>query len=244
MIALVTGGAHGIGAAIVRRLIARGDEVVVADVDPDGERGSHFVLTDVRSFEANENAVATAVDRFGGLDLAVFNAGVAGPRGFSVSGYRDTMRVNLDAAVYGVAACANVMSGGSVLVMASIAGLTGSPDVYYATAKHAQIGLVRSVAQTRPGFRINALCPGLVDTRAVAAYRSELVAAGLALASPDEVAVAAETVLGDQGTGRVWTVEAGRPAALAQGSPLPGNPSQLTLLGRSDSALSSEKGDP
>lgn len=214
MIALVTGGAHGIGAALVRRLIGRGDDVVVADVDPDGERGNLFVRTDVRSYSDNERVVAAAVERFGRLDIAVFNAGAAGPRTFSVSGYHDAMRINLDAVVYGLATCSDVLKGGSALVMASIAGLTGSPDVYYGTAKHAQIGLVRSIAQTAPGYRINALCPGLVDTRAVARYRSELVAAGLALASPDEIAAAAETVLGDRRTGQVWSVQAGRPVEL------------------------------
>ncbi|MEU0882629.1 SDR family oxidoreductase [Lentzea sp. NPDC005914] len=215
MIALVTGGAHGIGAALVRRLIGRGDDVVIADVDLDGERGSLFVRTDVRSYEGNERVVAAAVERFGGLDIAVFNAGAAGPRSFSVAGYRDAMRINLDAVVYGLAACSAVLNG-SALVMSSIAGLTGSPDVCYGTAKHAQIGLVRSISQTAPGYRINALCPGLVDTRAVAAYRSELVAAGLELATPEEVAAAAETVLGDRRTGQVWSVQAGRPVELVR----------------------------
>ncbi|HEX8865336.1 MAG TPA: SDR family oxidoreductase, partial [Lentzea sp.] len=122
MIALVTGGAHGIGAALVRRLAGRGDDVVVADVDPHGERGGFFVRTDVRSYEDNERLVAAATERFGRLDIAVFNAGAAGPRSFSVDGYRDAMRINLDAVVYGLAACSEALEGGTALVMASVAG--------------------------------------------------------------------------------------------------------------------------
>lgn len=212
MIALVTGGAHGIGAAVVRLLAERGDDVVVADIDPDGEQGSLFVRTDVRDLVDNERAVAATVEEFGGLDAVVFSAGVAGRCGledFSVARYRDTMSVNLDAVVYGLAACTTVLRGGSALVVSSIAGLTGSPDAFYAASKHALIGLARSVT---PGFRVNALCPGLVDTRAVAPFRSKLVRAGLALAAPAEVAVAARTVLDDERTNQVWVVQAGRPA--------------------------------
>lgn len=171
MIALVTGGAHGVGAAIVRRL-TRGD-------------------ADVRSFDANENAAATAVDRFGGLDLAAFNAGVTGPRAFSVSGCRDTVRVNPDAAVYGVAARTKVMSGGSVPVVASRRSDRLARRVLRdGEARPDRVGAVRAADQAE-----------LPDQRAVPRPGRHGGGGGApvgtrAPASPDEVAVAAETVLG------------------------------------------------
>jgi NAD(P)-dependent dehydrogenase (short-subunit alcohol dehydrogenase family) len=190
-----------------------------AEAGPAEPVGPAFVFrADVSDPHANLAAVAATVAHFGRMDLAVLNAGIPGRCGlgdFTVDGYRATMGTNLDGVVYGLHACRPHLRGhGSVIVTASIAGLTGSPDVFYATSKHALIGLVRSAAPAlaADGIRINALCPGLVDTPALAALAPALRAHGFRLADPAEVADAVEVVLADDRTGLAWTVQAGEPA--------------------------------
>jgi NAD(P)-dependent dehydrogenase (short-subunit alcohol dehydrogenase family) len=275
-VALVTGGASGIGAAIARRLATRGYRIAIVDRAepvPTADRGRRDLLAnradpgrgeldllvsraepgrreldplvnraeagparnraepagpglvfraDVSDPRANLDAVAATVSRYGRLDLAVLNAGIPGRCGlddFTVDGYRATMGTNLDGVVYGLHACRPHLRGhGSVIVTASIAGLTGSPDVFYATGKHALIGLVRSAAPAlaTEGIRINALCPGLVDTPALAALAPAVRAWGLRLADPGEVADAAEAILADNRTGLAWLVQAGEAAHPAE----------------------------
>ncbi|MFB6566095.1 SDR family NAD(P)-dependent oxidoreductase [Streptomyces noursei] len=225
-VALITGGASGIGAATARRLAGHGWRVVVADLDTTGgtavaeECDGLFVATDVASPDDNERVVAYTVEEFGRLDAAVLNAAIAGRCGlddFTPQRYRDTLRTDLDGVVYGLHAALRRMreqGGGRIVVTGSIAGLTRSPDVFYATAKHALIGLVRSAAPLLEAdrIRLNTVCPGLVDTPAVASMRATLLEHGLLLADPDEVAAAIETVLADERTGHAWSVQAGRTA--------------------------------
>ena len=227
-VTLITGGAGGIGAAVARRCHRRGGRVVIADRDAArgeavaAEVGGLFVPVDVGEPDDNTRAVNATVEAFGRLDNVVLNAGVPGRCGlgdFTVERYRATLRTNLDGVVYGLHACLPRLRRqrhGSIAVMASIAGLSGSPDVFYATGKHALVGLARSAAPAlaADGIRINALCPGLVDTPALAPHRTALRAQGLRLAGPDEVAAAVETVLAWPGTGQVWTVQAGQPPAV------------------------------
>ena len=227
-VALITGGGSGIGAATARRFAARGMRVVIVDRDEErgsaaaAEVGGRFVAADVGSLADNERAARIAADEFGRLDVVLLNAGVPGRCGladFAELSYRDTMRTNVDGVVYGLLACLPQLrrqGGGSVVVTASLAGLTGSPDLFYAASKHALIGLVRSAAAqlAADGIRINALCPGLVDTPIIAGIRPALEKAGLPIASPAEAALAVETILADGGTGGSWVVQAGRPASL------------------------------
>lgn len=110
-VALITGGSNGIGAAVARRLAGEGARVVLADVDAEAgdalakELDGAFVRCDVREPAASEAAVATAVERFGGLDVAFLNAGVAGSGGvgddFDLAAYRRAMGINLDGVVFG-----------------------------------------------------------------------------------------------------------------------------------------------
>ena len=153
--ALVTGGASGIGAALVARLRTKGFDVRVLDLT------TAFDVGDPRDWVAIE-----------AVDVACLNAGVLGgpadPAELTLEGYRRAISVNVDGVVLGVRRLARVMAPGSRIVCtASLAGLTAVPeDPIYAATKHAVVGFVRSVApvlETR-GISINAVCPGFVDT--------------------------------------------------------------------------------
>ena len=225
---LVTGGASGIGAGLARAFAQAGDRVVVADVnDADGERvaaetGGVFCHADVADQDAITAAVRTATERFGRLDVACLNAGVGGGTGlgatFDPRVYRRSMAVNLDGMVFGANAAVTAMraqpSGGSIMFTSSLAGLAPAVDLYYATAKHALIGLMRSMAMLlgTEGIRVNAICPGLVDTPVLAAARDALIGHGLALLQPVEVAALVLELVAGGETGQAWEIQAGRPA--------------------------------
>jgi NAD(P)-dependent dehydrogenase (short-subunit alcohol dehydrogenase family) len=224
---LVTGGANGLGAAMVRHFTAAGHRVAAADLDQDAGQalaratGCLFVRTDVTVFADNQAAVGQAVAAFGGLDAVCLNAGVPGGtttgEDFDPDRYRRGMQVNLDGVVFGAnAALPHLRArGGAILVTSSVAGLIPFADLYYATAKHAVIGLTRSLAQflQADGITVNAICPGFADTRLIAPLRDQLIAAGIALADPAEVAAVAAGILDSPATGQAWEVQAGRPAA-------------------------------
>lgn len=218
--ALVTGGAGGIGAALIRRFADRGANVVVADVNPDGsiladEIGGVFVHTDVTDPTGNQKAMDTAVDRFGRLDIVVLNAGVGEPRyldGFDPEAYRAMAAVNFDGVIYGVHAAVQAFTGqgsGAILVTASLAGISSSPfNPLYSATKHGAVGLVRSLAPAiaDQGITINALCPTFIDTPILGEAAPYLKAMGLAVLEPDRVADVAEIVLAGGGTGQAWPV--------------------------------------
>lgn len=139
-VALITGGSNGIGAGVARRLAREGARVVLADVDTAAgtalaeELGGAFVRCDVREPGDSEAAVAAAVDRFGGLDVAFLNAGVAGGGGvgddFDLAAYRRAMGVNVDGVVFGAHAALPAIrarGGGDIVATASMAALTATP---------------------------------------------------------------------------------------------------------------------
>src|SRR5690606_16103917 len=129
---------------------------------------------DVREFDENKAAVAVAVERFGGLDIAFLNAGVAYGRdldeGFDLDAYRRAMGINLDGVVFGVHAALPALrarGGGDIIATASMAALTATPfDPVYGANKAAVVGLVRALGPTYAdeGIRVNALCPSWADT--------------------------------------------------------------------------------
>jgi NAD(P)-dependent dehydrogenase (short-subunit alcohol dehydrogenase family) len=226
--ALVTGGAQGLGAALVRRLTAAGHQVAVADIDvAAGHRlveatGCLFVPTDVAVFAESEVAVRATVERFGGLDTLCVNAGVAVGASvgavFDPDRYRRGMAVDLDGAVYAINAALpslRARGGGAVLITSSLAGISPATDPYYSAAKHALIGLTRSFARILRDdhITVNALCPGFIDTRLIAGVRDKLTTHGIAIADADAVAGAAEALLASPATGQAWEVQAGRAAA-------------------------------
>jgi NAD(P)-dependent dehydrogenase (short-subunit alcohol dehydrogenase family) len=179
-VALVTGGGTGIGAAVTRRFVAEGARVAVVGRRPEPlERvaagtGAIAVVGDATRAEDVRTAVRISRERFGGLDVLVANAGGAG-----TSSALDT-----DDAQWAASIDSNVTStfvlarealpalierSGSMIVMASLAGLFAAPDdVGYVTAKHALIGLTRSLARDYGphGVRVNAVCPGWTRTEA------------------------------------------------------------------------------
>lgn len=227
-VALVTGGARGIGEATSRSLAEDGAHVVIADVDPAGASvaeavGGRFVHCDVSQAVQVAAAVDVAVDAYGRLDVAVLCAGLGETTqlsaGFDPEEYRRMAGVNLDGVVFGLHAALRgfgVTGSGSVVVVASLAGLAESPYTpLYAATKHAVVGLVRSVAPglERVGVRINAVCPAFVDTPMIAGMVRSLRAAGIPVLSPQEVAIAIGEVLASGRTGQAWPVVRGEPFA-------------------------------
>lgn len=236
-VALVTGGAAGIGAGVARALAAAGATVVVADVDAErgqavaGEVGGTFVRCDVRDPADSVAAVQVAVDRYGGLDLVALNAGIAGGLGFGGDGfgeggfdlarYRMVTGINLDGVVFGVQAALPALAarGGprpaQIIATASLAGLTGVPfDPVYAATKHAVVGLVRSLgpALAARRVRVNAVCPSFARTAIIGPIEAMLAEQGVPLLEVSDVVEAVLAIAAGEGTGEAWYVVPGRPA--------------------------------
>lgn len=225
-VALVTGAAHGIGAALAERLAGRGASVVIADVDVVAAEevasavGGLAVRCDVSSPADNEAAVAAAVERFGGLDLAVLNAGVVTGCGlgddFDPQRYGRVRSVNLDGPVLGLHAvwpALRARGGGDVIVTSSMAALAPmADDPLYAATKAGVLALVRALAPTwaAAGVRLNAVCPSFAETALVEDHREVIAAMGLPLLSVDAVADAFEAVLATGRSGEAWMVIPGR----------------------------------
>ena len=228
-IALVTGGAGGLGRATCRALAAAGAEVVVADIDAErGERvaaevGGHFVCVDVSVLEDNRRAVAFAVERCGGLDLVHLNAGVSSGIGlgdeFDLERYRRIMGINLDGVVFGTHAALPALrarGGGAIVATASLAGLTGVPyDPLYSANKHAVVGLARSLGPglAADGIRFNAVCPGFAESAIIEDIRQALLDSGLPIIPAEVVADAVVRLFSGDMTGECWFIQPGREPA-------------------------------
>ena len=203
-VALVTGGASGIGAATVDQLRSRGATVVVADVSGVDEP------VDVTDEAAVDALVAGIVERHGRLDLAANVAGTSGTFANIVDtdteAWRRTMAVNLDALFFCVRAELRAMkaagTAGSIVNVASSAGKMGVPGLAaYSASKPAVLGLTKTAALevARDGIRVNAVCPGTVRTPMLRAFvggdeaaleKMGRVAPIGRLAEPDEIAAA------------------------------------------------------
>jgi NAD(P)-dependent dehydrogenase (short-subunit alcohol dehydrogenase family) len=181
-VAVVTGGAGGIGAATCRRLAAEGARVVVVDVSEDAagsladELGGLAVRADVTSPEDNERMYALALERFGRIDVAFHNAGISPPEDDSIletglDAWRRVQEVNLTSVYLGCKAVLPHMlaqGSGSIVNTASFVATLGAAtsQISYTASKGGVLAMTRElgVQFARSGIRVNALSPGPVAT--------------------------------------------------------------------------------
>ena len=186
-IALITGGATGIGAEVARQLAESGTKVAICDINSAAgevlakETGGVFISCDVTSLASVQQAVATCTEQLGVPDFAHLNAGIMtvptnapylAIEDVSEAQYRKIVGVNLDGIFHGVKALLPKMreKGGGITITASTAGLGVVPvDPMYTATKYALVGFGRAVAAANAGgnVRINVICPGVTDTQIV-----------------------------------------------------------------------------
>jgi NAD(P)-dependent dehydrogenase (short-subunit alcohol dehydrogenase family) len=216
MVALVTGGGDGIGAACVAELARRGAAVVVADQDREAadrvaaavraqSGGALGVEADVRREGDCAAMVRAAVDAYGRLDVAVNNAGIGGARGpvgdLTLEQWRATLAVNLDGLFLSMRAQLRTMVGqgsGAIVNIGSIQSSVALADTAaYTASKHGVLGLTRSAAidYATAGVRVNCVGPGFIATPSLLAKVAPDDLTGFAglhpigrLGAPDEVA--------------------------------------------------------
>ncbi|WP_448625514.1 3-oxoacyl-ACP reductase [Geodermatophilus sp. URMC 64] len=181
-VAVITGAASGIGRASARRFAAEGAHVVVADLDKDGgtslaeEIDGLFVRADVTDAGDVQGMYAAAIDRFGGLDVCFNNAGISPPDDDSIletelDAWRRVQEVNLTSVYlcckYGIPHLLE-RGGGAVVNTASFVAVMGAAtsQISYTASKGGVLAMSRElgVQFARQGVRVNALCPGPVNT--------------------------------------------------------------------------------
>ena len=184
-VALITGAAAGVGRAVAQRLAAEGASLMLLDLDEAGVtalagdlrrqgRGVASRALDVADPVAFTDAVAACVDRFGGLDLAVNNAGINGGPMMPLWEMGDdqwhrTIAVNLDSVFYGLRAqmAAMLGRGGAIVNMGSIMGQVGMAGIaHYTASKHGLVGLtqVAAIDGGPHAIRVNAVAPTFLRT--------------------------------------------------------------------------------
>ena len=200
-VAVITGGAGGIGKAAGELFAAEGADVLLVDLDENAlasacqEIGSNkvsYCVADVTKPEDNAAMAATAVERYGGVDVFLANAGIEGDvnslLGYSEADFEKVMAVNVKGPFLGMQATIPEMQkrgGGSVIITSSVAGVGGAPTMApYATSKHAVIGLMRSAAKefAPQNIRVNTVNPSPVETRMMRSIES-----GMAPDAPDSI---------------------------------------------------------
>ena len=237
-VAIVTGGASGMGAATVRRLAAGGANVMIVDRNGDlaqtvaTEVGGTAVVGDVADSSFCDSAIAAAMERHGGLDVLVNAAGVivrASGEDTTDEQWAKIMGVNVSGTFFMCRAALRVMKtsgGGAIVNFGSIWGDLGSAGVAaYCASKGAVHNLTRALAMDHAadGIRVNAVCPGEVNTPMLQSERAEAVTDQLLtaiaatvpmgrLADPDEIARVVCFLASDDAsymTGALVSVDAG-----------------------------------
>jgi len=218
---VVTGAASGIGAAVTTAAERAGERVLALDIDDDaGERlaaesGAVYQHCNVGSPD-DWNRVVERLSGLGAPDRVHLNAGIqiAPPsapledyrfEAMTLDRYRRMMAVNVDGVVFGLKALLPILEpGAAIVVTASLAGITPySVDPLYAMSKHAVVGLVRSLGPTlaERGIRINAICPGGIDTSIIPdAQRTDAAV----FMTPEHVAEEVRHLMTVEETGKTW----------------------------------------
>jgi NAD(P)-dependent dehydrogenase (short-subunit alcohol dehydrogenase family) len=219
-VALITGGGNGIGRAVASGFATRGAKVVVVDRDQAAgeatvgilrQQGAdaHFVAADVTKATDVQNYVKATMDKYGAIDCFHNNAGIEGSVAptwqYDEDLFDRVMAVNVRGVFLGMRYVLPVMikqGRGSVVNTASVAGLVASPGMSaYVASKHAVIGLTKTAAGEvgRSGVRVNAVCPGPIDTRMIHALES--------LLNPDDPASVGKGYQNNIPIGRYGTAE-------------------------------------
>lgn len=194
-VALVTGGSNGIGRATALGFAGRGAKVVIVDRDKTGgeatagivrQQGGEalFVQADVTDAKSVEAYVKKAVDTYGRIDCFHNNAGIEGKVAnivdYDEAMFDQVMSVNVRGVFLGMKYVLKQMlaqKSGAIVNTASTAGLMGSPGMpAYVASKHAVLGLTKTASGevARQGIRVNAVCPGPIDTRMIQDLQKQL----------------------------------------------------------------------
>jgi 3alpha(or 20beta)-hydroxysteroid dehydrogenase len=205
-VALISGGARGMGAADARMLVAEGAKVVIGDIlDDEGKAladdigdAARYVHLDVTDFDQWTAAVSTATEEFGMLNVLVNNAGIValGPlKSLDVAKWQKVLDVNLTGTMLGIKASIEPMTaagGGSIINVSSIEGLRGAAWVHsYVASKWAVRGLTKSAALelAHAKIRVNSIHPGFIRTPMTKHLPEDMVQAPMGRpGTPDEVA--------------------------------------------------------
>ncbi|WP_093422001.1 glucose 1-dehydrogenase [Saccharopolyspora flava] len=237
-VAVITGGARGMGAAHARALIAEGGRVVIADVlDEQGQalaeelgEAARYAHLDVTRPEDWERVTEFAVAEFGLLDVLVNNAGIVNGSAiehFDLDHWQQIVDVNLTGTFLGLRAAVEPMKaagGGSIVNVSSIEGLRGSAWAHgYVATKWAVRGLAKSAAVelAAHGIRVNSLHPGMVRTPMTADLPEDIIKAPLGRAAdPEEVAAFVVFLASEESsfaTGSEFVVDGGATAGVPHG---------------------------
>ena len=244
-VAVITGGAGGIGRCAGKLFVSEGASVLLVDLSERdletavadiGSNRVSYCVADVTDPEDNRRFVATAMDRYGGVDVFLANAGIEGKVkpivDHDVETFDRVLAVNVRGPWLGLKAVIPEMQkrgGGSIVITSSVAGVGGAPGLSaYVTSKHAVIGMMRSAAlECAPlKIRVNTVNPSPVETRMMRSLEEQIAPGGAAgardlmasqiplqrYAEPDDVAKLMLFLASDDSaflTGSVYMVDGG-----------------------------------